>query len=197
MTQDNSEEQWGETMGRNNGEKQWGETMTNELWKMIQPLKRGSRGQMRTRVVAALVAMLLSHLTTAGGSERDAHTRSEICAFEQKTNRAIIERDTTFISALLADEYQHTNFIGGITDKTAELAFFSSPEFALNKASIDSCNVHVYHEVAVATGVNNWTEAHYGNRNLSGLYRYTTVYVYRGGRWQIVAGHASKVVASE
>jgi hypothetical protein len=102
-------------MGRNNDA---------ELRKMIQPLKRGGRGQMRTRVVTALVVMLLSHLTTAWGSERDAHTRSEICALEQKTNRAIIERDTAFIRVLLADEYQHTNFIGGTTDKTAELAFF-------------------------------------------------------------------------
>lgn len=149
---------------------------------------------MRARGVVALVAMLLSHLTTAWASEREARTRSEICTLEQKMDRAIIERDTAFIDALLGDEYQHTNFIGGTTDKKAELAFFSSPEFTLKKASIDSCSVHTYREVAVATGANNWTEARYGNRDLSGLYRYTSVYVHRSGRWQIVAGHASKVV---
>jgi hypothetical protein len=177
--------------------KRWESIATNELCKMIQPPERGGFERMRIRVVAPLVAMLLSHLTPAWGSEREARTRSEICPLEQKMDRTIIEHDTAFIDSPLADEYQHTNFIGGTTNKRAELACFSSPEFALKKASIDSCRVHTYGEVAVATGVNNWTEARYGNRQLSGLYRYTTVYVHRSGRWQIVVGHASKVVPIE
>jgi hypothetical protein len=143
-------------------------------------------------MVVALAPMFLLCAFPRSRSDRQTTISGEICKLESDLDRAIIVHDDKFLEEHLADEYQHTNYIGGTTDKKAELAFFASPDFSLTKASIDSCNIRVYEDIAIATGTNNWTEARYRNTNISGLYRYTTVYLLRDGRWQIVVGHASK-----
>ena len=146
--------------------------------------------------VAAMMILFLSCSALATNSDRQRRIKDEVCKLESDLDRAIIAHDDKFLAGLLADEYQHTNFIGGITDKKAELAFFASPDFMLKKASIDSCDVRVYQDIVIATGVNNWTQASYRTRDLSGLYRFTTVYLFRKGRWQIVVSHASKIASA-
>jgi hypothetical protein len=143
--------------------------------------------------VAAAVAMLLSCPSWALGSEGQSRITTEICKLENEADRAVVAHDHGFLSTLFANEYQHTNFVGSVADKKAEVDFFTSADFTLKNATIANCTVHVYQDVAVATGVNTWIEASYRGRNLSGSYRFTRVYVRRKGRWQIVASHASKI----
>jgi len=58
---------------------------------------------------------------------------------ENELDRAIVTHDNTFLIAVLADEYQYTNYLGGTTDKKGELDFFT-------------CRVRVYTNVAIAIG---------------------------------------------
>jgi hypothetical protein len=156
----------------------------------------GGCEQMKKQLFFAVaVVMLLSCPCRARSTEPQSRVSVEICKLESDLDRAILAHDDKLLTELFADEYLHTNFIGRTTDKKAELEFFASPEFLLKAASIDSCTVHVYRNVAVATGVNNWTEASYRGRDISGLYRFTTVYVLRKGHWQIVVSHASKITS--
>jgi uncharacterized protein (TIGR02246 family) len=148
---------------------------------------------MTTHFAVLVLGLLLCPLTAMSSGRQDLIS-AEICKLESETDNVAMAHDGEFLASLFADEYQHTNFIGGVTDKAAELRFFTSPEFVLRKANIDACKVHVYgKDVAVATGINNWVEASYKGTDIRGLYRYTTVYVQRDGRWQIVAGHASMI----
>jgi hypothetical protein len=116
-----------------------------------------------TVMVVALAPMFLLCALPRWRPDRQTPISGEICRLESEMNRAIITHDERFLEEHPADEYQHTNYIGGKTDKKAALAFFASPDFSLTKASIDSCNVRVYKDIAIATGINNWTEARYGN----------------------------------
>lgn len=144
-------------------------------------------------LAAVILGLLPCGLPIWGSAQQDGIS-AEICKFESDTDKAAKAHDEKFLAMLFAEEYQHTNFIGGVTDKKAELRFFTSPEFVLKKAEIDDCSVHVYgKDVAVATGINNWSEASYRGTDISGRYRFTTIYVHRQGRWQIVAGHASMI----
>ena len=149
--------------------------------------------KMEVVTVGVLITAFLTSPLLTWSVDHQARISADICKLETEFDNAIIARDNAFLSALLADEYQHTNYMGGITDKKAELNFFASPEFALKQASIDACSVRVYGHIAIATGVNNWTEASLRGRDLSGLYRFTTVYLFRRSHWQIVVAHASKI----
>jgi Domain of unknown function (DUF4440) len=142
--------------------------------------------------VAGMTAIFLACALPAFSLDRQTRIRDEVCKLENDMDHAIIAHNNSFLEEHLAEEYQHTNYIGGTTNKKAELAFFASPDFTLTKASVDSCSVRVYGDIAIATGINNWAEASYRKTDISGLYRYTTVYLLRDGRWQIVVGHASK-----
>jgi hypothetical protein len=143
--------------------------------------------------VAAAAALLLVCPRQAWSSERASAVTTEICRLESDVTQAIVTRNGGVLTSLFADEYEHTNYFGSVADKKAEINFFTSTDFAIKGASITDCAVHVYQDVAVATGVDIWTEASYRGRDLSGSYRFTRVYVHRKGRWQIVASHASKI----
>ena len=150
---------------------------------------------MTNRSLALYVVLLLGVCVPFGWtSDQQDRVSIDICRLENDLDRAVMARDNKFLTNLLADEYQHTNFLGGVTDKEAELSFFLSPEFKLKQANIESCNVRVYAEkVAVATGINDWSEASYRGQDLSGRYRFTAVYVFRNHRWQLAIGHASRM----
>lgn len=144
-------------------------------------------------LVAVAAAMLLSCPWRAWGSEHQDRITIEICKLESDVNQAVVAHDGGILTSLFGDEYQHTNFFGSVADKKAEVDFFTSTDFTIKSANITDCTVHVYDDVAVATGVNTWTDASYRGRSLSGSYRFTRVYVRRKGHWQIVASHASKI----
>jgi Domain of unknown function (DUF4440) len=144
----------------------------------------------RQLLMSAIVAMSTSGPVLA--QHQDSIT-TEICGLEVAADHAVVAHDRSFLTRLFADEYEHINYFGRVSDKEAEVAFLTSGEFALKSASIADCSVRVYGEAAVATGLDTWSEARYRGRDLSGSYRFTRVYVRRGGRWQTVASHASKV----
>jgi hypothetical protein len=144
-------------------------------------------------LVAVAAAMLLSCPCRAWSSELRSRISIEICKLESDVNHAVVAHDGGILTSVFADEYQHTNFFGSVADKKAEVDFFTSTDFTIKSANITDCAVHVYQDVAVATGVNAWIDASYKSRNLSGSYRFTRVYVRRKGHWQIVASHASKM----
>jgi len=91
-----------------------------------------------------LITVFLLCQLPAWSADRQAKISADICKLESQLDRAIVTHDNNLLPAVLADECQHTNSLGGTTDKKAELDFFASPEFSLTRASIDSCNVRVY-----------------------------------------------------
>lgn len=53
--------------------------------------------------------------------------------------------------------------------------------------------VHVYGDAAVVTGKASLRNAKYKGKDISGDYLFTDTWVRKGGRWQVVASHDSKV----
>lgn len=119
----------------------------------------------------------------------------QLCQREAEADRAYIAHDRPFLEALFADEFEHTNFKGGVANREDEITFFTSPDLSMQSATIDSCAVRTYHDVAVVTGVNTWTGALFKGADLSGSYRFTRVYVRRKKRWQVVASQFSRIGA--
>jgi|SRR5579863_3245735 len=148
----------------------------------------------RKCLLTVLSAILLFGLSSFPVHASDTQTQAaRICQLEKDSDQAYIAHDRTFLTSLFADEFQHTNFRGGVVDKNTEVDFFTSPDFNMKAATIDSCAAHIYQRVAVVTGINTWTEAIYKGHDLSASYRFTRVYVRRKGRWQVVASHFSKI----
>lgn len=113
---------------------------------------------------------------------------------ERDIGQANIKRDKAFFERIEAEEFIFTDSGGGITTKAEDVASLDKPagEFKLVSYDVDDMKVSVYGKTAVVTGETT-TVSRGKDREIISKSRFTDVFVKRGGRWQIVAGHSSRI----
>lgn len=67
-----------------------------------------------------------------------------------------------------------------------------APDFELLDDQISDIRVRVFGTTAVATAISN-EKARFKGKEIAPRFRRTTVWVKRGGRWQCVSFHASRI----
>ena len=117
-----------------------------------------------------------------------------LIALENQWSEAAVTRDGAALDRFYADEYIFTNEDGVASNKAKEIASITTGVFRLTAYKFSDLKVGVYGDVAVVTGENNikgtWEDI---NKDISGPYRFTDVFVKRGGRWQCVASQSSRI----
>lgn len=113
---------------------------------------------------------------------------------ERDIGDANIRRDKAFFERVEADEFIFTDSSGGITTKAEDVASLDKPagEFKLVSYVVDDMRVNIYGKTAVVTG-RVTTVSRGKDREITNKSRFTDVFVKRSGRWQIVAGHSSRL----
>ncbi|MEP7075870.1 MAG: nuclear transport factor 2 family protein [Acidobacteriota bacterium] len=150
------------------------------------------------RVFFALVSLsvlwTVSAAAQSGISKKDGKIAAELTQLEKDIGQANVRRDKTFFERIDADEFIFTDSGGGLTTRAEDVASLDKParEFKLVSYEVDDVQVRVYGKTAVVTGrattVSKGKEREVTNRS-----RFTDVFVRRGGQWQIVAGHSSRI----
>ena len=128
------------------------------------------------------------------GEERAAR---ELMQLERDIGRANVERDAAFFERVEADEFIFTDSSGGITLKKEDVASVkgpASPDSKLLSYEVDDMKVSLYDDTAVVTGRVTQKGVNKG-QEWTGQSRFTDVFVRRDKRWQIVAGHSSRLPA--
>src|SRR5262245_26579515 len=129
---------------------------------------------------------------TDSGARRPVGVRSEAGfggagsdALEHNWSRAAVNRDAAALPRFYADEYTFTNPDGVVSTKNKELADLTGGMFKLRSFKFEDMKVHIYGNVAVVTGKNTitgfWKDI---NKDVSGPYRFTDVFVKRNGEWR-------------
>jgi ketosteroid isomerase-like protein len=133
------------------------------------------------------------------GPFMDAQTRDSaadeaaIQQLEQRLAKAWVERDRAFIEQLLADEWTVIDPSGRILTKTQVLdETFGSADRRIDSMTVDEVKVRLLGGAAVATGRTRATGSYRGQTGTATL-RFTDVFQYRDGRWQIVASQGTAV----
>lgn len=121
-------------------------------------------------------------------------TEAELMQLERDIGTANIKRDKAFFERVEADEFIFTDSSGGITTKSEDVASLDKPpgEIRLISYLVDEMKVFVYGKTAVVTG-RVTTISRGKDREITGKSRFTDVFVKRSGRWQLVAGHSSRI----
>lgn len=145
-------------------------------------------------LVAILVVCSLAASAQKSVSKADAKVTAELMQLERDIGQANIRRDKAFFEQVEADEFTFTDPGGGITLKAEDVASLDKPpgEFKLTSYYVDDMKVMVYGNTAVVTG-RTTTVSKGKDREITSKSRFTDVFVKRGGRWQIVAGHSSRI----
>jgi uncharacterized protein (TIGR02246 family) len=134
----------------------------------------------RVAATAVVSMMLLSTMSAQSTSERD------VLALQKEYESAIERRDASVHKRLFADDYTYTPGNGAFMDRASHMAFTRSGALAVGSFQSTDQKVRVYGDTAIVTG--RWVlKGARGGKPVDNQIRYITVYVRRGGQWQIVA----------
>lgn len=100
--------------------------------------------------------------------------------------------DIDALNNILADEYTYTDPNGAVYNKTEELDFYKNNSIVLTSLELSDQKIYVDGNTAIENGVIRFIGTN-ADKPLDFRKRYTTTWIWRGGRWQILADHASQV----
>jgi uncharacterized protein (TIGR02246 family) len=114
----------------------------------------------------------------------------ELIQLENDWSTAWQKRDSAFLQKLFADEYIYTDVEGATWTKAQDIA--NTEKTRIESFLLADLKVHVYGNTAVVTGCNT-IKGTFNEKNISGAYRFTDVFVKQDGRWQVVATQSTLV----
>lgn len=111
-------------------------------------------------------------------------------------DRAIRARDGAMFDKLLADDFMYTGNKGKTSNKQEEIKNMSSADLAITESKVSDKKFRIYRNSAVETGRYDVSGTYKGTAfKESG--RYTSTWIYKDGKWRMVADHTSELPAPE
>jgi ketosteroid isomerase-like protein len=137
--------------------------------------------------LVALLAQVPGWSQSPTGSEK---REKELITLQNRWATARVAGDVAFLERLYAREFRITAMNGTIVERDADIAKFASGELKPDSITDEDLKVSVYGDVALVTGRENMRGSYQGrSAELSILF--TNVFVWRDGRWQLVAHHST------
>jgi len=141
-------------------------------------------------VVASALSLTVGVIAA---STQDQDMASVISDLEQRLAQAWVSRDRVFIEGLLAPDWTVTDPSGRILTREQVIQeTFSSAERQIETMTVDEVKVRVLGPVAIATGRTRATGSYQGQRASVAL-RFTDVFHFRDGRWQVIASQGTTI----
>jgi len=133
---------------------------------------------------------------SAGEAEK---ITEEITQLSIPWGKTVLTKDMAHLKRIFADDFAYIGTDGTVSDKVAELANFEDDTNTYTSSGIAAFNVRVYGKnFAVTDGEHHVAGKDKEGKPFSRKFRFTNVWVRKqmstGERkWQVVAGHASKL----
>ena len=144
-----------------------------------------------------VVVIALAGLAPIGAQARPATPDSVIRVLKQverDLGDANVRRDKGFFERIEADEFLFTGSDGSVTTRQEDLASLERPSEAQLLSDVpDSMMVRVYGEAAVVWGRTTVAIRLKDGTVVTRQNRFTDLFVWRDKRWQLVAGHSSRI----
>lgn len=150
-----------------------------------------------TRSWLLIIGFLATTLAAFGQTTKPSannKTQATLMQLERDIGQANVRRDKAFFEKIEADEFIFTDSGGGVTTRAEDIASLDKPPGDLRLVSydVDDMKVSIYGNTAVVTG-RTTTVSKGKDREVTLRSRFTDVFVKRHGKWQIVAGHSSRL----
>lgn len=142
------------------------------------------------RITAVVAAALLFGGTVH--AESVPGTRGTILANEHALGVAMINRDTTTLERLVADDWTQQDASGTLGTKAGFLEAVKTGKLVVMKFTLHDLQVRVFGDVAVVQGFDDEATTYEGKRT-SGTYNWMDVWINRNGRWVSVATQITRV----
>lgn len=145
-------------------------------------------------VIRAVVLAITFGASVAAQSPLPSDIESTLRNLEQRLAAAWVKGDRAFIEQLLADDWTVTDPTGRILTKRQVLdETFASKDRRIEAMTVDDIRVRRLDGTAVVTGRTRATGSYRGEK-ATAILRFTDVFHFRDGRWQIVSSQGTTVV---
>ena len=132
-----------------------------------------------------------------GQTDTEAATKSRIVALEQLWNQAYKAGDTKALDSILDDAVALVNDDGSVQTKSEFLASvkLSTPQSSAQQQQVapESFNVHVFGNVAIATGVMR-VKGVEGGKAYTRRERFVDTWLFKHGTWVCIGTDATPVL---
>ena len=142
---------------------------------------------MNRRVAPALLLALLmsGHLSVTSAQGADDQAKREVQNMERNWREAWVRGDAEALDRIHADDYLVINYLGQVNTKAQVMADVRAGAFKYQSMEHKDVVMRVYDNVVIVNA-RTVNKGHRQERDVSGEFSYTRVYVKRGGRWQAV-----------
>ena len=128
--------------------------------------------------------------STQQATQRDV--QRIISDLENSNRDGSIKGEASFFEDIAADDYLAIDPLGQLSNKSQALSRRRAAEMKYDSIAVREEQVRVYGNTAIVTGCHDVRGRH-NERDASGQYRFTRVYVRTGERWRIVSSHSTRV----
>ena len=142
------------------------------------------------RAVALLST--LAFVVAFAQSRQDAQAEQEVRDMERQWRQAWLAGDAAALDRIHADDYTAIPNIGTVSTKAEVMADVRQGVFRYSRMDHSEMTVRIYGMTGVVVG-RTINEGHRGERDVSGDFRYTRIYVKRNGRWQAVLAQYTRI----
>jgi ketosteroid isomerase-like protein len=144
-------------------------------------------------LVLAVSALVSAQAPEAGRALPPTQdTEAVLMKMERDAAAALVKRDLAGFGSLFSEDAVFTGPDGAVQTKAQLLADIKSGSLVIDASEISDMKVRVFGEAAVVTYTTT-DKGKYKGRDISGRYRWTDMFVRRGGKWQIVAGQGTPI----
>lgn len=158
------------------------------------------RGLFKARLFKARMftfSLLLAGSMAANGQNTPqgapAQIKDDLIKIEKEIGRANLECDYKYFDRIEGEDFLFIDASGGVTDKKTDMAGEKDCKTHEGKYEIDEPVVRVYGGTAVVNGRVTLTVQNKEGKTVVHRSRFTDVFVWRHERWELVAGHSSRI----
>lgn len=123
-----------------------------------------------------------------------AGIKSDLLRIEREIGRANLDCDYKYFDQVEAEEFIFTDAAGGVTDKKQDMAGEKDCHKSDGTYDVDEAAIRLYGNTAVVAGRVTTTHKNREDKPVTRHSRFTDIFVWRDGRWQLVAGHSSRII---
>jgi len=148
----------------------------------------------RLRLRSSLAVVFLLAIGARPAAAETAAAQVE--KLEREWSAAFLRHDVAAVDRILAEDFVGIDGRGFVSSKKEELdeaARHAPGDFEVLGETLSEVRVRVYGNTAIVNAINT-ENARFKGEAFTPRYRRTTVWVRRGGRWQCVSFHASRII---
>lgn len=139
-----------------------------------------------------ILTVVISAVFAQDAQKQTIGIEQELLKINKEYDEALVRGDVVALERIFGDEFIYTSTSGEAVNKSQQLELLRSGTMKLASGASEDVQVRLYGNVAVVIGSFK-AKGQFKGKAFDSIERYTSVWVKRAGRWQLVAEQGTLV----